>query len=53
MSDRIWEVEIKVRRRGRITHWEKALGSTPIDAFDNVANDLKLELYDLESGVDL
>lgn len=48
MSDRIWEVEIKVRRRSRIVRWEKAMGSTPVDAFDNVANDLKLDLQELE-----
>lgn len=50
MSDRTWEVEIKVRRRGLIFRWEKAMGSTPVEAFDNVANDIRLDLQEYEDG---
>lgn len=41
-----WEVEVKVRRNGRLWRRESALGDDPSIAFDAATNDLVRELND-------
>ncbi|AEL97679.1 hypothetical protein DANDELION_9 [Mycobacterium phage Dandelion] len=41
---------MKIRRKGRIYRWEKALGPTPLFALESATNDLVLELENLESA---
>jgi hypothetical protein len=39
-----WEVDVKIRRNGRLYRRECAMGSTPMAAFDNATNDLIRDL---------
>lgn len=48
MTDTEWEVEVKVRRNGRLWRRENALGCDPLVAFENATNDLVLELQDAD-----
>ena len=45
MSDEAqWEVEIRIRRNGKLRRRESALGSDALTAFENASNDLAREL---------
>lgn len=44
MSELNYEVEVKIRRNGRLVRRELALGPDPLTAFENASNDLVREL---------
>jgi hypothetical protein len=41
-----WEVEIKIRRNGRLVKWEKATAVNPSAALYEVHNDMELWTQD-------
>lgn len=43
-----WEVEIKVRRNGRMWRWEKAIGETPMCAYESATTNLVRDLQDTD-----